>query len=584
MANESETLFQQAVGKHRAGDVRGAAELYRHVLTQENANVDARYLLGTALLQLGEFAESIACLKDVVAARPDVADAHNNLGIACKADGDWEQAARSFQAALKINPEYVEALFNLGTVMQQRGLFADAAKCFRHALRLTPADNESRFSLAVALKSQGNWDEAETLFRGCREAGYDDPDLDVHLAFVLARQEKLDEAADVYRAILARRPEFAEIHSSLSYIDERRGRLGEALAAAQQAVELKPDYAEGHNNRGIALRSLHRLDDASAAFARALELRPDFALAEFNLGTTHLLAGDYARGWPGYERRAEALGEQPRSFPAPRWNGEAMPGRRLFIFADQGFGDTIQFARFLGIAKQRSEATIVLECQPRLLPLLETCAGTDEVVTDTGVAPPFEKWISLSSLPGVFGTTLPTIPTEVPYVFAPGPLRDELADVLNRLEGPRKIGLVWRGNPEQARDTVRSCPAETFARILDVDDVDFVSLQVGDGDSRGLAKNGARIAEAGSVLRDFADTAALISRLDLVITVDTATAHLAGALGVPVWTLLCHTPDWRWGLTGETCPWYPTMRLFRQPAWGDWDAVIGQVVASLRNS
>eukprot|EP00913_Durusdinium_trenchii_P008889 g8355.t1 len=584
-------LFQQSVEKHRAGDLRGAVELYRRLLAIDGAHIDAQYLLGTALLQLGEFDESIERLQNVIASRPEVADAHNNLGIAYKASGDWEKSARSFEAALRINPEYDQALFNLGTVMMQRNLFADAAKCFRHALRLAPTDQQIRFELAGALKSLGEWAEAEKCYRECRSAGYEQPHRDIHLAFVLARQEKLDAAIDMYREILNEQPEFAEVYSSISYIEERRGRLDEALAAAQRAIELKPDYPEGQNNLGNALRSQHRLSDACAAFSRALELRPDFALAEFNLGTTHLLAGDYLKGWPGYERRAEALGEPPRQFPQPRWAGDPLPGKRLFVFADQGFGDAIQFVRFLQTAKERSQGTVVFECQPELISLFAGLPAIDEITADAAVPPPFDAWISLSSLPGVFGCTIDTIPEgriDLPAADEESDFskrRAELVGMLADLSSPRKVGLVWQGNPEQARDVVRSCPLKTFARMFDVDGIDFVSLQTGGDAPSALEEfraDGARILDVGSHVRTFAETSAVIGELDLVVTVDTATAHLAGAVGAPVWTLLSHTPDWRWGLSGEDCPWYPGMRLFRQPAWGDWGGPVDETAPSYR--
>lgn len=580
--HDSQTLFHNAIAHHQQGDLREAVAGYRElIVTDDYQSLDARYLLGTALLQLGEFAESVEHLSAVTAARRDVADAQNNLGIAHKATGDWERATRAFEAALKINPEYDQALFNLGSVMEQRSLFADAEKCFRHASRLSPADNGARFALAGVLKAQEKWAGAETCYRGCRAAGFEDSSLDVNLAFVLARQDKLDEAADIYSEILATQPEFAEIHNSLSYINERRGRLDDALASARRAVELQPDYAEGHNNLGIALSSLHRLHEALPAFRRALEIRPDFPLAAFNLGTTHLLAGDYAEGWSGYERRAEALGEQPRRCAGPKWDGSAIAGQRLFVFADQGFGDTIQFSRFLQTATHKSQAKVILECQPELVSLIRNVQGVrnvegvDAVIADGNPLPDFDTWIPLSSLPGRLGCTVDSIPANTPYLTPEPVLREEPQSVLDTLHAPRKIGVVWRGNPQQARDFVRSCPLEIISPLFDVEDIDWVSLQTG-------ADSDQRLVDIGSQLRDFSETAAVISQLDLVITVDTATAHLAGALGVPVWTLLCHTPDWRWGLNGASCPWYPAMRLFRQSTWGDWAGVVAEVADALK--
>jgi hypothetical protein len=315
------------------------------------------------------------------------------------------------------------------------------------------------------------------------------------LGYALTRQERLDEAATLYEEILRAQPEFVELHNNLSYISERRGRLEEAVASAERALELRPEYADGYNNLGTAFRSQHRLDDACEAYQKALGLQPEFPLAEFNLGTTHLLAGRYGEGWAGYERRAETLPTPPRRFDKPRWGGEPLSGRTLFVVADQGFGDTFQFARFLSEVKARSQARVILECQSDVKSLLQGMTDVDVVVSDEEPTPEFDCWISLTNLPGLFDVELDTLPADVPYLVSE--------------------------------------------------------------------------AEA-------------MTELDLIITVDTATAHLAGALGRPVWALLCHTPDWRWHLDRDDSPWYPTMRLFRQPSWGDWGSVISEVTNALR--
>ncbi|GAB4147489.1 MAG: tetratricopeptide repeat protein [Planctomycetaceae bacterium] len=588
MTTDPNTLFTQAADHHRAGDFSSAISLYKQVLESSPDHLDARYLLGTALLQVGRFEESIEQLTQIVEQRSDVADVHNNLGIAHKATGNWEQAVRSFEAALKINPDYSQAYFNLGSLMEQRSLFADAEKCYRHALRLNSSDTDARLALANVLKAQAKWPEAEMAYRECQRTGATDESLSINLAFVLAKQERLEEAAVIYREILARQPDFAEIHASLSYLDERRGNLSDALEAAQRATTINPDYAEGYNNLGIALRSLHRLDKAVESFKMALERNPEFALAEFNLGTTHLLAGNYRDGWPGYERRAEAMGERPRSFMQPHWAGESLVGKNLFVFADQGFGDTIQFSRFLAEAKSRSQAKLIFECQPELTGLFQNSPDVDQIIPVGNPLPEFAAWISLASLPRIFDVTLETLSSYRVELNVESALRKDLLDVLRGAsDSRRKVGLVWRGNPEQARDVVRSCPVEFLSRLLDVDGVQFFSLQTGlanTPDQNWLEDQTARnrLVDIGSHLESFTETAEVIEQLDLVITVDTATAHLAGTLGGPVWTMLCHTPDWRWGLQEPRTAWYPEMRLFRQQQWGDWGTVIENVVDGLR--
>jgi len=607
--------FTEAVEAHCRGDLSRADSLYREVLAAHPGHLDAEYLLGTALLQLGRFGEAVERLRAVAAQRGDVPDVHNNLGVTYKALGDWENAARSFQAALKADPRYAQALFNLGAVMEHRGLFADAEKCYRRAMDLHP-DDETRWKLAATLTEQQKWGDAEAVYRDLPADGDRRLDRAVQLAFVLARQEKLDEAAAVYRDILRDRPEFAEIHNSLSYVYERQGNLEQAEDAARTALRLNPSLPEAHNNLGIALRSRHRLDDAIAAFRKAVELKPQFPLAEFNLATTHLLAGNYHEGWPGYEKRLEALGQPRREFTQPRWNGEPIPGQRLLVYSDQGFGDAIQFARFLPAVKERAAAldeyaaahpsgaaaTVLFECQPALLPLMESTPGIDALIADGDDLPSFDCWIPLASLPGVLGVTLESLPGFRPGLYSfsrdsessersaspqrRAPLRKAFESRLNEFatDGARlNVGLVWRGNPAQARDVVRSCPLENLRPILEVEEIAFVSLQVGDVGRRELADipEDIRPMSLEAEISDFAATARIMLSLDLIITVDTAAAHLAASLGRETWTLLCHTPDWRWGLTGDITPWYPSMRLFRQPAWGDWDGVASAVRTAL---
>ena len=588
MTEPQDELFEQAVEQHRRNALSEAESLYARVLVIEPDNIDAEYLLGTALLQLGRIEEAIERLKNVVAKRPDVADAHNNLGVGYKAAGDWENAARSFQAALKIEPEYMQALFNLGAVMEQRGLLADAEKCYRRSIEIAPDDPEVRWAFANTLKSQSKWEAAEEAYRAIPTGGDRELERRIQLAFVLVAQEKLADGEALYREILQSQPAFPEIHNSLSFIHERRGQLQSAEDAAREAIRQRPDYAEGYNNLGIALRSQHRTPESLAAFERAVELEPSFPLADFNLGATRLLIGEYAAGWPGYEKRVEALGLSLREFDQPRWTGEEIRGRRLLVFSDQGFGDAIQFSRFLSATKRLSGASILFECQPQLIPLLSKTSTIDEFIPDGEQLPEFDYWIPLGSLPGILGITLENLADHQPQQPAEFSLRQELAEQLAEFthgsgDARLRVGLVWYGNPEQARDAMRSCPLERLRPLLDRKDTDFISLQVGEGTQSEVDELPPEIRpfHLGDALNDFADTAAVMQRLDLIITVDTAAAHLAGTLGKQTRTLLCHTPDWRWGLSGATTAWYPSMRLFRQSNWGEWDGVVKTLAESL---
>ncbi len=351
---------------------------------------------------------------------------------------------------------------------------------------------------------------------------------------------------------------------------------------------LKSDYAEGFNNLGVVLRSLHRLDDACKAFRQAVELDPQFALAEFNLGTTLLLAGCYAEGWAGYRQHARIAGTSAPGPAATEWDGRPIPGQRLLVYADQGLGDTIQFARFLSSCRERSQARVIVRCQPALRRLLansvdENCLGADVICTNEVEPPQFDWHVPLASLPALLGATIADVGQSVPYLHPPA-LSPSLARLIGERDATRRVGLVWQGNPRQSRDAVRSCPLEKLRPLIEVPGIRFFSLQYGAAAGAQLAAvfPAGSVVDIGGRLADFGDTAAVLGQLDLLITVDTAISHLAGALGRPVWTMLCHTPDWRWHLDRPDCPWYPTMRLFRQPVWGDWDTVVERIRGALQ--
>jgi len=590
LTDDFQIRLQSAIDEHRRGDVAAASAKYGELVAARPEHWDAVYLHGTALLQLGRLQEAIDVFERVAAARPDVPDLHNNLGVAYQALGNWEMAARAFQTAIKLRADYDPAFFNLGRLMEGRQLWADAEKCFRHAVELKPADANYRLRLADSLGQQNKWEEAEQVVRQGLDLDAKHLDLRVILGFVLVKQNRLDEAAAVYRGVLETKPDYAEVHSNLAFVLESLGFLEEALAEAERAIELRADYADGFNNLGTVLRSLHRLDDACRAFRTAIERKPDFALAEFNLGTTLLLAEKYAEGWTGYRRHSRVAGTIPPGPEAIEWDGRAIPGKRLLVYADQGFGDAIQFARFLKRCKEQSQATVVFRCQPTLMRLFVGLRGVDELVAENQAADEsqferkFDFHVPLANLPVLFDVTVESAGDGVPYLSLPNEMRPELAEMLRpRPERALRVGLVWQGNPLQTRDALRSVSLEKLLPLLEVPETAFYSLQT---EEPGLAQIralslGERLIDVGRELTDFADTATVLGQLDLVITVDTATAHLAGALGRPVWTMLGHTPDWRWHLVRTDSRWYPTMRLFRPHRRGDWDWVVLEVIRSL---
>jgi len=585
LMDDLQAWYDLAVEQHQAGELEVAESLYRKILQENPGHLDATYLLGTLLLQREQFARAVELLEPLTKIRDDIADLHNNLGIAYNGLGRQADAARAFQQAIRARPDYAKAHFNLASLLEQRGNYTQAEHCYRQAIDINPDDAQAHFNLGHLLKLQRRWDDAEDCYVRLRAFRPDDLDVLVNLGFVLVKQEKLTEAIAIFREVLRLQPDYAQVHNNLSYIFERQGKLREAEVAARRALELMPDYPEGYNNLGTALRSMHRLDEASEAFRRAVELRGRFPLAEFNYGTTRLLAGDWPAGWAGYEQRLKTLDEPPRHFDAPQWKGEPLPGRKLLIYAEQGFGDTLQFVRYLPLVQQTAQARIILECQPELRSLLDGFPGIDRLAGAGEADAECDAQCPLGSLPAIFQTRLDSIPGRSPYLHAnPDLMARWGAEVEQVAGGNYRVGIVWQGNPAQARDIIRSCQLEDFAPLSEIPGVTLISLQKGANIADLLARlpAGMRVVDLGSRFNDFADAAAVVAQLDLVISVDTAMAHLAGALGRPVWTLLAHAADWRWLTNRSDSPWYLTMRLFRQPAWGDWRGLFAEVANALQ--
>jgi hypothetical protein len=361
------------------------------------------------------------------------------------------------------------------------------------------------------------------------------------------------------------------------------GQLEQATSAYRRAIALRPNYAEAHNNLGVVLVDSGQLDDAIAAFQGAIRLKPDDGPSHYNLALALLTRGDFQQGWEELEWRWKC-----KDFPSPRrnfaqgqWDGCPLESRTLLLHTEQGLGDAIQFIRYLPMVRQRG-ARIIVECQAELQRLFQTIAGECPIVARGQVLPAFDLHCPLLSLPRVYGTNLSNIPNVVPYLSPDPALVDAWSQTLGSGDGRLRIGLAWAGKPEFKGDRTRSLNLQQLVPLAAARGVKFYSLQKGAAGQQ--AKNpplGLELVDLGPRLNDLADTAAVMSLMDLIITTDTVVPHLAGALGRPVWTLLQRMPDWRWLLGRPDSPWYPTMRLFRQESLGDWDGVITQVVEAL---
>jgi Flp pilus assembly protein TadD len=494
--------------------------------------------------------------------------------LALKAAGRFEEAAAAFTQLARQQPKNHGPLYNLGNTWLAANRPADAIEPFRRAIRLAPRFAHAHNNLGLALLATGQCALAAASF--ARAAALDpDNAAPRHLAgHALLRDGKPAEALPHLRAADRLAPRQAQIVTDLADALRRTGALREVAPLARQAAELAPDRIEVWNNLANALRDIADFDGAAAASRAALRLAPDDGEAHYNLALTLLAAGRLDEAWPHWEHRWRGVvGAAPR-FATPAWDGARLGDGVLYVHAEQGLGDTIQFCRYAALAATR--ARVVLAVQPPLLPLLRGLPGVSDMVDLNAPPPDFAAHVPLLSLPGIFRTTMATIPRNVLYLRADPARVARWAPRLAPLPG-KKVGLVWAGNPDFPFDHARSIPAALFDALGSVAGASFVSLQVG-----AAARPAMLHADWTGELQDFADTASLVAGLDLVIGVDTAVVHLAGALGRPVWLLNRFAGDWRWGAVGDTTPWYPTLRQFRQAEPGAWGAVLAEIHAALQ--
>jgi Flp pilus assembly protein TadD len=430
----------------------------------------------------------------------------------------------------------------------------------------------------------GRLAEAERLYRQILLDEGPSPEVFYYLGAIAAATGRLEDSEAALRQAVAFNPRYAEAHEYLAAVRGQQGRLDEAIASMQQAIALKPHSVEAHFNLGLACLKRARFDEAIACWSRVVELSPEHVEAHWHRAVTWLLIGNFARGWSEYEWRWRTKEARPQAALQPLWDGSAPAGKTMLLYCEQGMGDTIQFVRYARLVQQRG-ARVIVGCQERLLKLFAGCPYIDQVVNEVAVTLKFDWCAPLMSLPRIFSTTLESIPCDVPYIFAPAPLCRQWRERLAGLNG-FKVGIAWQGKPTYQSDRTRSLPLAHFAPLAQVPGVRLLSLQKNVGTEQ-VAQLGGRFplvdfaAELDEAAGPFMDTAAVMMNLDLVVTSDTSIAHLAGALGVPVWVALPFVPDWRWLLARSDSPWYPTMRLFRQPQPGDWTGVFAAIAQAL---
>lgn len=611
-----EQAYALALQLYQAGARVETEEACRVILAADPQQAEVLLLLGTCLWDRGAVAQAIDLYDGALAVKPHLAEAHFNRGLALRAVGRYLDALGSYEAAIALRPQWAEAHFNKGNLLLDfmgEPLLALAA--FDQAIQWQPSFAAASCNRGNALRVLGRMDEAVASYRRAAELVPDYADAYFNEGDLWQELGLHVEAEAAYRKALAVQPahdralnnlgliklQQAEANAALGYFDAaiqanssnakahnnravalyRLGRQDDALQSYTSALGLDAQYAEAFFNRGQLLQEMLLLDSALGDYRRALEIRPDYPECRWNEAVCLLQSGDFIAGWEKYEWRWRLAEARHAISSSPIWSGkESIEGKTLLLWSEQGFGDTLQFCRYAPLLAARG-AKVVLEVQAALVPLLQGMPGVDRVIAVGSERPAYDSHCPLLSLPHAFATELHSIPAEVPYIACPGVKRAFWEDRLGAGNAPR-IGLVWSGSPTHKGDKWRSIPLHLLRPIAEFQGAEFYSLQLEVRESDRGALASLPIHHFGGDLHDFSDTAALVDAMDLVITVDTSVAHLAGALGKPVWVMLPHFPDWRWLLERTDSPWYPTARLFRQKQRGDWGSVIAEVAALLR--
>lgn len=614
-----EALLQRGLALRALGRIAEAASSYEAALALRPDSATALYNCGNALASLARLEEALQCFDRAVELDPSDAAALNNRGVVLRDLLRDADALASFDAALALRPEYPEALNNRGNALQALGRYTEAIESYERALRERPTyaealNNRGNALLALdrctealenyhqALAIQPGYAEAlsnrsTALLALCRpgealeaavqalEVHADYPEALGNRGKALQALGRHDEALQFYEEAHRLRPADADGLNNLGNALHALGRYEEALERYEIALRIRPESVEALNNRGNVLQALRRPDEALASYARVLSIEPEDAEAHWNEALARLSVGDYERGWQKYEWRwcVPALGLPTRETRRRPWLGtEDVSGKTVLVHAEQGFGDAIQFVRYAPLVAARG-ARVVLACAEPLRALFETVQGVESVFVPEQSVPVFDFHVPLMSLPLAFRTTLDDLPSQVPYLHAPEKKAAAWHRRLAEQDSRLRVGLAWSGNPRFAAARLKGCPVERLKPLLSVPGCVFVSLQTGNAavEAARLARGSSPVFEAGPELAGFDDTAALVAALDLVISIDTAVAHLAGALGKPVWIVLPYAADWRWLIDREDSPWYPTARLYRQPHPGDWASVVDRLATDL---
>lgn len=614
MESPAHPLVEQGLALHQAGKVTEAEALYRQALAKDPNHAGALHLLGVAASQQGRKLEAADLISRAIAITPNIADFHvnlalvwielgsplkaiplcqkamqlapnhadayNHMGVALSQISRPDQAMLYLRKALELRENHTDALANLGALYQQMGRFEDAAVMFERLIRVQGPRAEVWQVLGDIYRELKRLPESENAYRQAIGINANSAEGHAGLALLLHERGDIDASMPLYDKAISLKHEFVTCLSNFGLALVARGDVQGGIERYNEALRARPDFANALNNLGNAYRELLDMTNCRACYDRALFFQPDHPDAHWNRSLLRLLMGEFAAGWHEYEWRWIKFPQERRNFGQARWDGDFdIRGKSILLYAEQGFGDTIQFARFIPMVAALG-ATVVVECQPELKRLLSTVPGISQLLERGEVIPQTDFQCAMMSLGHAFKIDASNLPNKVPYVKADESQVKSWAKKLEPYAGTLKIGVTWAGAARHHRDRERSMRRGKFTALAQLPGVTLFSLQKGPPAAE--PAEGATMVDFTAELNDFADSAALLENLDMVISVDTAIVHLAGALGKTVWTLVPHLPDWRWMLERENTHWYPTMRLLRQWERTSWDKTLDTMVADVR--
>lgn len=580
-------LQQQAAAYLERDEYDEAIALYEQCIEAEPSNISNYWKLGLTLLLQGQELEAQSCWLSAIVEVASELDEDwtqelinilESEAIKRLEAGKYEQAESIYLQIIEQQPNNGLAYKNLGNTAFSLGKLEEAIAYYQKGLLLQPDAGITYYHLGLIFHKQNKFEQAQAYFEQFLALNPNAAEGFNCLGNSLQRQGKFEEAIACYQKALTLEPNDALTINNLGTTFQAVGKLEEAIACYEKALTLEPNNAMAHNNLGGFLVEQYQFEKGMTCYNRAIEIEPESGDFHWSRASLLLRLGDYKGGFAEAEWRWKQEHNYPMNCPQPLWDGSNLEGRTILLYVEQGLGDTIQFIRFAPLVAQRGGKVVVAAQEP-LVRLLTTVPGIDQVVAINQTFPEFDVQTPLLSLPYILGTNLETLPAQVPYLSPP-------ASVSFKLETPDdtylKVGIVWAGNPKYGDDRKRSCSLNDFKTLLNVPGIAFYSLQKGPKAEEISQLSGqVSLQDLSSHLNDFADTAAIVNQMDLIISTDTSVPHLAGALGRPVWVVLCYSPDWRWMVGREDSPWYPTMHLFRQKQPGNWQEVLERVALAL---